>query len=78
MSASTTLDVTPTENLQVSTDENLDFIATKRLAQTVALVVLTDYTEIRYVPRIILSISTSAGHRHQTALVDCAASLNFV
>jgi hypothetical protein len=75
MSASTYPDVTPTEDLHVLVEDDLDIIAEKH---NTSLVILSDHTEVRPLLQIDLSVSTSAGQRHTTLLVDCAATLNFV
>jgi hypothetical protein len=49
-----------------------------RLAHSTSLVVLTDLSEIYPFSQIILSVFTSARQRQQPALVDCAATLDFV
>jgi hypothetical protein len=78
MFASTYPDVTPTEDLHVLAEDDLDIIAEKRQEHNTSLVILSDHTEICPLLRIVLSVSTSAGQRHKKSLVDCAATLDFV
>jgi hypothetical protein len=73
-----TPNVTPTPSLLLPTENELNFIAEKRLAQRVSLAAESDHTEKRSLLHVTLSVSTSVGQRRQTTLVDSAVTLDFV